>query len=148
MRRIIFIVALILCFLDAKPQKIDIQMSAYTFALNDSISFSVCNTDSLDVFFNVQLEKKKSGEKYVLYTGDVFNSAYGKSIVLCLKPNGHSRLSFKLRNQVLYYMRKHKIQSKMTNELNKKGAFRLKVYCGLNDKKMDSIIYSDTFIIR
>ena len=132
MRRIVFIMALALCFLEAKPQKIDIQMSAYTFALNDSISFSVCNTDSLDVF----------------YAEDVFNSAYGKSIVLCLKPSRHSRLSFKLRNQVLYYMRKHKIQSKMTNELNKKGAFRLKVYCGLNDKKMDSIIYSDTFIIR
>ena len=148
MRRIIFIMALILCFLDAKPQKIDIQMSAYTFTLNDSISFSVCNTDSLDVFFNVQLEKKKRGEKYVLYTEDVFNSAYDKSIVLCLKPSRHSRLSFKLRNQALYYMRKHKIQSKMTNELNKKGAFRLKVYCGLNDKKMDTIIYSDTFIIR
>lgn len=62
MRRIVFIMALALCFLEAKPQKIDIQMSAYTFALNDSISFSVCNTDSLDVFFNVQLEKKKSGE--------------------------------------------------------------------------------------
>lgn len=148
MRRIVFIMALALCFLEAKPQKIDIQMSAYTFALNDSISFSVCNTDSLDVFFNVQLEKKKSGEKYVLYAEDVFNSAYGKSIVLCLKPSRHSRLSFKLRNQVLYYMRKHKIQSKMANELNKKGAFRLKVYCGLNDKDMDSIIYSDTFIIR
>ena len=95
MRRIVFIMALVLCFLEAKPQKIDIQMSAYTFALNDSISFSVCNTDSLDVFFNVQLEKKKSGEKYVLYTEDVFNSAYGKSIVLCLKPSGRSRLSFK-----------------------------------------------------
>lgn len=148
MRRIVFIMALALCFLEAKPQKIDIQMSAYTFALNDSISFSVCNTDSLDVFFNVQLEKKKSGEKYVLYAEDVFNSPYGKSIVLYLKPNGHSRLSFKLRNQVLYYMRKHKVQSKMTNELNKKGAFRIKVYCGLNDKDMDSIIYSDTFIIR
>ena len=148
MRRIIFIVALILCFLDAKPQKIDIQMSTHTFTLNDSISFSVCNTDSLEVFCNVQLEKKKSGEKYVLYAEDVFNSAYGKSIVLCLKPSRHSRLSFKLRNQVLYYMRKHKIQSKMTNELNKKGAFRLKVYCGLNDKDMDSIIHSDTFLIR
>ena len=61
MRRIIFIMAFILCFLDAKPQKIDIQMSTHTFTLNDSISFSVCNTDSLDVFFNVQLENKKRG---------------------------------------------------------------------------------------
>ena len=148
MRRIVFIMALALCFLEAKPQKIDIQMSAYTFALNDSISFSVCNTDSLDVFFNVQLEKKKSGEKYVLYAEDVFNSAYGKSIVLCLKPSRHSRLSFKLRNQVLYYMRKHKVQSKMTNELNQKGTFRLKVYCGFSYKDMGLITYSDTFIIR
>ena len=129
MRRIIFIVALILCFLDAKPQKIDIQMSTHTFTLNDSISFSVCNTDSLDVFFNVQLEKKKRGEKYVLYTEDVFNSAYGKSIVLCLKPNGHSRLSFKLRNQVLYYMKSSRLLKSLQIERS-----LLSLYCKNQDK--------------
>ena len=134
--------------LNAIAQKMDIRLSNHTFPLNDSISFSIRNTDSLDVFFNVQLEKKDKGAKSVLYTEDVFSSAYGKSIVLCLKPSRHSRLSFKLRNQVLYYMRKHKVQSKMTNELNKKGAFRIKVCCGFSDKDMDSIIYSDTFIIR
>ena len=148
MRIIIFIAILMICALNTLAQKMDIRLSNHTFPLNDSISFSIRNTDSLDVFFNVQLEKKDKGAKYVLYTEDVFSHAYGKSIVLCLKPRQHSRLSFKLRNQVLYYMRKHKIQSKMTNELNKKGAFRIKVYCGLNDKDMDSIIYSDTFIIR
>ena len=52
---------LTLCFFDASSQKIDIQLSNHTFP-NDSISFSIFNTDSLDVLFNVQLEKKEKGE--------------------------------------------------------------------------------------
>ena len=36
----------------------------------------------------------------------------------------------------------------MTNELNQKGTFRLKVYCGFSYKDMGLITYSDTFIIR
>lgn len=146
MRRIIFIMVLTLCFFDASSQKIDIQLSNHTFS-NDSISFSIYNTDSLDVLFNVQLEKKEKGEKYVLYTEDVFSHAYGKSIVLCLKPSEHSTFKFKLRGQVLFYMRKHKVQSKMTNNLNKKGEFRFKVYCGFNYNEMNTVVYSDRFII-
>jgi hypothetical protein len=146
MRKFIFIMVLTFCFFDAKAQKIDIRLSNHTFP-NDSISFSIYNTDSLDVFFNVQLEKKEKGGKYVLYTEDVFSHAYGKSIVLCLKPNGYSTFKFKLRSQVLFYMRKHKVQSKMTNKLNKKGEFRFKVYCGFNYNEMNSVVYSDRFII-
>ena len=100
------------------------------------------------MFFNVQLEKKDKGAKSVLYTEDVFSSAYGKSIVLCLKPSEQSKLSFKLRSQVLFYMRNHKVQSKTTNKFNKKGEFRFKVYCGFNYKDMDTVIYSDSFIIQ
>ena len=148
MRIIIFIAILMICALNAIAQKMDIRLSNHTFSLNDSISFSIRNTDSLDVFFNVQLEKKDKGAKSVLYTEDVFSSAYGKSIVLCLKPSEQSKLSFKLRSQVLFYMRNHKVQSKTTNELNKKGEFRFKVYCGFNYKYMDTVIYSDSFIIQ
>ena len=132
MRIIIFIAILMICALNAIAQKMDIRFSNHTFPLNDSISFSIRNTDSLDVFFNVQLEKKDKGAKYVLYTEDVFSHAYGKSIVLCLKPSEQSKLSFKLRSQVLFYMRNHKVQSKTTNKFNKKGEFRFKVYCGFN----------------
>lgn len=78
----------------------------------------------------------------------MFSYAYGKSIVLCLKPSEQSKLSFKLRSQVLFYMRDHKVQSKTTNKLNKKGEFRFKVYCGFNYKDMDTVIYSDSFIIQ
>ncbi|KDR50767.1 hypothetical protein [Hoylesella loescheii] len=148
MRIIIFIAILMICALNTLAQKMDIRLSNHTFPLNDSISFSIRNTDSLDVFFNVQLEKKDKGAKYVLYTEDVFSHAYGKSIVLCLKPSEQSKLSFKLRSQVLFYMRDHKVQSKTTNKLNKKGEFRFKVYCGFNYKDMDTVIYSDSFIIQ
>jgi hypothetical protein len=133
---------------DAMAQKMDIRLSDHTFPLNDSISFSICNTDSFDVFLNVQLEKKDKRAKYVLYTEDVFSHAYGRSIVLCLKPSAQSKLSFKLRSQVHFYMRSHKVQSKTTNKLNKKGVFRFKVYCGFNYKNMDTVIYSDSFVIR
>ena len=108
-----------ICALNAIAQKMDIRLSNHTFPLNDSISFSIRNTDSLDVFFNVQLEKKDKGAKYVLYTEDAFSYAYGKSIVLCLKPSEQSKLSFKLRSQVLFYMKNHKVQSKTTNKLHK-----------------------------
>ena len=58
MRIIIFIAILMICALNTLAQKMDIRLSNHTFPLNDSISFSIRNTDSLDVFFNVQLEKK------------------------------------------------------------------------------------------
>lgn len=133
--------------LNAIAQKIDIRLSNHTFPLNDSISFSIRNTDSRCVL-QCTIRKKDKGAKYVLYTEDVFSYAYGKSIVLCLKPSEQSKLSFKLRSQVLFYMRKHKVQSKTTNKLNKKGEFRFKVYCGFNYKDMDTVIYSDSFIIQ
>jgi len=133
-------------------QLLKVKLQKNEFSVKEDIILNVENTDTINRFLNIQLEKYDFKKQvWKLYSKDVFSKPFTIPLELTLisERNRSLDLMFKINQPELFDSPKYsKKKNESIRENAKKGKFRIRIMNGFNEFDKKETSYSDSFIIK
>jgi len=133
-------------------QLLKVKLQKNEFSVKEDIILNVENTDTINRFLNIQLEKYDFKKQvWKLYSKDVFSKPFTIPLELTLisERNRSLDLMFKINQPELFDSPKYsKKKNESIRENAKKGKFRIRIMNGFNEFAKKETSYSDSFIIK